>query len=272
MSGYEEFGNLERQGWAELSRAVDYVKLFSTAADQAIQPLLAAISVSRGMRVLDLCCGQGNVTTALLAAGCDVVGADFSPAMLLLAKSHLHGATFVEADAQDLPFEDGEFDAVVSNFGISHVPDQHRALAEVRRVLRKDGSFAMTVWCGPDVSPAFRTFRDAVKLCGDPLVRVPDGPDTHRFANRDVATELLSAADFTDIQFDTVDCAWVLSSPSGLAQIFEKATVRAASLMAQQRPAFLAAIRKEMTQRVRQDFAVGTKWRVPVPAALVMAR
>jgi ubiquinone/menaquinone biosynthesis C-methylase UbiE len=63
--------------------------------------------------------------------------------------------TFVHGDAQILPFQDNNFDIVISNFGICHVPDQPRALAEASRVLRSGGHFAMTVWCGPDVSPCF---------------------------------------------------------------------------------------------------------------------
>ena len=56
------------------------------------------------------------MTEALLSEGMDVVGADFSPAMLTHARRRLPNAEFVEADAQDLPFEDGEFDAVICSF------------------------------------------------------------------------------------------------------------------------------------------------------------
>jgi SAM-dependent methyltransferase len=129
------------------------------ASDQAIDSLLDAADASQNLKALDLCCGQGNVSEALLKRGCKVFGIDFSPAMLEFARRRAPGATFIEADAQNLPFEASEFDfegietSVVSNLGVCHVPDQPRALAEVRRVLRKGGKFAMTVWCGPEASP-----------------------------------------------------------------------------------------------------------------------
>ena len=88
--------------------------------------------------------------------------------MLTLARQRVSDTTFIEADVQDLRFSDAEFDIVVSNFGICHVPDQPRALSEVRRVLRPKGQFAMTVWCGPDVSPCFEVVYGAVRTHGSP--------------------------------------------------------------------------------------------------------
>ena len=141
---------MERRGWADATRAAGYVELFASAPDQAIDSLLDAVGARAGIKALDLCCGQGNVSEALLSRGCEVVGIDFSPAMLAFARGRASNATFIEADAQELPFDDAEFDVVVSNLGICHVPDQPRAVAEARRVLRPTGKFAMTVWCGPE--------------------------------------------------------------------------------------------------------------------------
>jgi SAM-dependent methyltransferase len=183
----------------------------------------------------------------------------------------LPDVTFIEADAQDLPFDDAEFDAVVSNLGICHVPDQPRALAEVRRVLSPGGRFAMTVWCGPDVSPCFDVVYGAVKAHGDPAICAPVGPDFHQFAKRDVAERLLSEAGFTDVDLTVIDCAWELNSPTDLCEIYEKGTVRAAMLLARQPPQNLAAIRSAMADAVRQRFVCGFRWRVPVPAALLRA-
>ena len=75
------------------------------------------------LKALDLCCGQGNVSEALLRRGCKVFGIDFSMAMLAFGHGEEHQwATFIEADAQKLPFEVFEFDFVVSNLGVCHVP------------------------------------------------------------------------------------------------------------------------------------------------------
>ena len=262
---------MERRSWSDAARASSYVELFASASDQAIDSLLDAAGAGPGRKVLDLCCGQGNVSDALLRRGCTVVGADFSPAMLALARQRVPKAVFIEADAQALPFGDAEFDIVVSNLGVCHVPDQPRALAEVRRVLRRGGTFAMTVWCGPDSSPCFAAVYGAIRDYGDPGVSMPSGPDFHQFARRETAVKLLSDAGFLDVNVSTIDCAWDLEAPGDLFEIYAKGTVRAAMLLAGQPPQNLAAIRAGLTSSVRERFSHGKRWRVPVPAALVRA-
>lgn len=265
------FAELERDGWSDPARAAGYVGLFASASDQAIASLLDAAGAKAGLNALDLCCGQGNVAEALLERGCRITGIDFSPAMLAFARRRVAGATFTQGDAQTLPFDDGEFDIVVSNLGVCHVPDQPRALSEVRRVLRPGGRFAMTVWCGPDRSPCFDLVYRTIKTHGSPTVSVPPGPDFHQFAKREAAESLLHDAGLQLVDWAVVDCAWDLERPEGLAEIYEKGTVRAATMLNSQPPQHLAAIRAALAQAVRERFAHGERWRVPVPAALLSA-
>jgi SAM-dependent methyltransferase len=271
LSDFTAFGNMERRSWSDAARASGYVKLFAAASDQAIPSLLHAVGAKSNVKALDLCCGQGNVSEALAGCGCEVVGVDFSPAMLAFARERVPGATFMEADAQDLPFGDGAFDVVVSNLGVCHVPDQPRTLTGVRRVLRPGGRFAMTVWCGPDVSPCFEVFYGTVKAHGSSAVTLPPGPDFHQFANRAIATRLLSDAGFADIELTIVDCAWDLDSPESLFGIYAQGTVRAAAMLAVQPQHNLIAIQSALAEVVRRRFASGNRWRVPVPAALLRA-
>jgi SAM-dependent methyltransferase len=271
MSDYAAFGSMERNGWSDPVRVSGYINLFASASDQLIPSLLDAVGAKANLRALDLCCGQGNATEALAGRGCHVVGIDFSPAMLTLARQRVPSATFFEGDAQDLPFTDAEFDIVVSNVGVCHVPDQARALSEIRRVLRPPGRFAMTVWCGPDVSPCFEVVYGAVKAHGNPNVSLPPGPDFHQFAKREIAETLLSKAGFSNIELLTIDSGWDVSSPESLAEIIERGTVRAATLLANQPPQNVAAIRSALAEATKERFAAGNRWRVPVPAALVSA-
>jgi SAM-dependent methyltransferase len=271
VSDFSQFGDMERSSWSNASRASGYVELFASASNQAIGSLLDAAGANSGLKTLDLCCGQGNVSEALLSRGCEVVGVDFSPAMLAYARKRAPEAIFIEANAQNLPFNDAEFDVVVSNLGVCHVPDQPRALAEARRVLIPGGGFAMTVWCGPDISPCFAAVYGAIKAHGHPDVSIPLGPDFHQFARREVAERLLSDAKFSKIDVAIVDCAWDLDAPENLFEIYAKGTVRAAMLLANQPPQNLAAIRSALAISVRQQFSNGNRWRVPVPAALVRA-
>lgn len=271
MSEFPTFAEMERSSWSDATRASGYVQLFASAPDQAIESLLDAAGADRGLKALDLCCGQGNVSEAMLSRGCQVVGVDFSPAMLAFARQRAQTATFVEADAQNLPFFDAEFDLVVSNLGVCHIPDQPRALTEARRVLRPGGRFAMTVWCGPKSSPCFASVYAAIKTHGDPHVSAPSGPDFHQFARRDVAIKLLTEAGFANIDVTTVDCVWSLNAPEDLFEIYAKGTVRAAMVLSRQPPENLAAIRSALTAMVQEQFSSEGRWRVPVPAALVRA-
>lgn len=271
MSEFEVFGRMESDNWSDSSRAAHYVELFSSMTDQSVQALADAVHAANGRLALDVCCGQGNVSEALKDRGCEVSGLDFSQAMLDIARSRVQGVNFVHGDAQNLPFEDNNFDIVVSNFGICHVPDQPRALAEAYRVLRPGGHFAMTVWCGPDVSPCFELLYGAVKAHGSPEVGLPVGPDFHQFARIEFATGLLSETRFSNVEMKVVDCAWVLDRPELLCETFEKATVRAAQLFGAQPPERRAAIRAAMATTVRERFGDGRRYKVPMPAALVSA-
>jgi len=123
-----------------LTRALGMGKVYDT--------LVAQADLGDGLRVLEIGCGTGNVTTRVKRAspGVDVVGIDPDP--LALARSQrkaqgLSGIRFERAYAQQLPFEDGEFDRALSSMMLHHLDEDVKAgaLAEVYRVLRPGGQF-----------------------------------------------------------------------------------------------------------------------------------
>ncbi|WP_217352171.1 class I SAM-dependent methyltransferase [Ruegeria sp. HKCCA5763] len=270
MAAYEGFAELETQGWSNDTISSGYVTMFSEASDMAIPSVVS--QVGSNSRVLDLCCGQGNVTEALANAGHTVTGADFSAKMLSHARKRFPTGDFIEADAQDLPFEEDSFDSVVCSFGLMHVPDQPKALSEIRRVLKPNGQFIMTSWCGPDVSPVFQVFYSSVQEHGDPSVTMPDSPNFHQFANEEMAKSILSDAGFEVEKQEQLDCSWVLDEPGDLAEIFQNGAPRGGYLLSQQPEANNAAIKAAVAEKVRSRFSDGDKWRAPIPASLIVAR
>lgn len=100
-------------------------------------------------RVLDLCCGTGDMTFALKKragkATPEIVGADFSHAMLYRATVKSRGTKlrWVEADALNLPLPNGHFDLVTSAFGFRNLADYDAGLLEIYRVLRRDGEIGI---------------------------------------------------------------------------------------------------------------------------------
>ena len=101
-------------------------------------------------RVLDVAAGNGNATLAAARRGCRVISTDYVPALLDLgaerAKAERLNIEFRVADAEDLPFADGSFDAVVSTFGVMFTPDHERAAQELLRVCRPGGRIGLANW------------------------------------------------------------------------------------------------------------------------------
>jgi demethylmenaquinone methyltransferase/2-methoxy-6-polyprenyl-1,4-benzoquinol methylase len=95
--------------------------------------------VQAGDRVLDACCGTGDLALADERAGGTVTGLDFSERMLERAHGKSTSVEWIQGDALALPFPDGSFDAVTVGFGVRNVVDLERGLAELRRVLRPGG-------------------------------------------------------------------------------------------------------------------------------------
>jgi SAM-dependent methyltransferase len=105
------------------------------SGDGVWEEALRAIAEVNPYCVLDAGCGVGDF--ARLVSAPHVVGVDSSAAMVERAREN--GVDAREADIQDLPFADGEFDVVVSNWTLYHLPDLDRGLAELARVIRRGG-------------------------------------------------------------------------------------------------------------------------------------
>src|SRR5262245_37218951 len=103
-----------------------------------------ALLDDRHMAVLDVGCGTGLMSAMLAAQGRQVVGVDLSSAMIAQARRRSGScATFIEADAENLPIASSSVDAVVNLISLHHYPDPSRAVAEFRRVLRPGGSLVL---------------------------------------------------------------------------------------------------------------------------------
>ena len=140
---------------------------------RAFAPILARPDA----RVLDLCCGTGDMTAALLALrpkpSEPILGLDFSAEMLARARAKFpapqHNILWVEADAMHLPYPDDTFDLITAAFGFRNLTNYAAGLAEIHRVLRPGGSLGILEANQPDgISGALYTlyFRHILPVIG----------------------------------------------------------------------------------------------------------
>jgi demethylmenaquinone methyltransferase / 2-methoxy-6-polyprenyl-1,4-benzoquinol methylase len=164
--------------------------------------------VRPGDRVLDACCGTGDLAVAAARAGGRVTGLDFSEKMLERARRKAPLIDWVRGDVLALPFEDGSFDSVTVGFGIRNVEDLEAGLRELRRVLRAGGRLGVLEITQPEgfLSPFYRVWFDRVVPA---LGRVLPGgaaytylpASVRRFPGPEALAEALRSAGFGDVRW-----------------------------------------------------------------------
>jgi ubiquinone/menaquinone biosynthesis C-methylase UbiE len=112
--------------------------------------LAEAMDLRAGQTVLDVAAGNGNITLAAARRWCEVTSTDYVESLLEFGRKRAEAerlqVKFQIADAEDLPFADASFDAVVSTFGVMFSPDQDSAAAELLRVCRSGGRIGLVNW------------------------------------------------------------------------------------------------------------------------------
>jgi SAM-dependent methyltransferase len=255
----------EHAGWQRA--ASSYGNSFAHATAPYIAALLKAAEISPGQHVLDVACGPGHLAAAASARGASAHGLDFSAAMVGIARSAHPEVVVTEGDAEHLPYPDSTFHAVVSSFGIHHVPRPELALAECKRVLKPGARIAFTVWAAPEENTAWSLVFDAIARHGNRSALTAPPPGA---LNRtDQCVGVLEAAAFVDRSAEIVRSEWLLRDGRALLAALSAGTVRMAALIAAQEPSALAAVAKDIdsqAERFRRDENLA------IPIAAVLAR
>ncbi len=188
-----------------------------------------------------MACGTGRVTSRAVERGAIVRGVDFSRAMLEVARANHSPAQFDEGDAEALPYADASFDAVVSNFGVHHVPRPHLALREAYRVLRSGGRVAFSFWAEPGDNVAWKLLFDAVARHGNPAASEAPSPGGG-FRGAAQCAEALREAGFADATTTLVGARWRHADSAGLVAALRAGTARMAAMIEAQPAAVMPAI------------------------------
>jgi ubiquinone/menaquinone biosynthesis C-methylase UbiE len=144
----------DEQTLAATHRAMWALGDYALMAEEVMAPLgpilVAANRIRPGIRVLDVAAGSGNISLPAAETGATVVSTDLTPELLQRsqARAAAQGLTldYREANAHALPFDDGEFDSVISAIGVMFAPDHRRAAGELVRVCRPGGTIGVISW------------------------------------------------------------------------------------------------------------------------------
>lgn len=153
----EEFKQAQRATW----EAGDFADIAQHITDVG-ERIVAEAGIEAGRRALDVACGTGNAALPAARAGAEVTGLDLVPKLLdagrARAESEGLSVTWVEGDAEELPFDDDSFDRVLSTFGHMFAPRHQRTADEMARVCAEGGLIVTAAW-DPDgaVGEFFRT-------------------------------------------------------------------------------------------------------------------
>ncbi|MEO0766365.1 MAG: class I SAM-dependent methyltransferase [Pseudomonadota bacterium] len=202
--------------------------------DGLMQPVLDGVlqraDLQPAQRVLDVGCGTG--TSSLRAGeavgpGGSVTGVDISEPMLKRARqvgSHRSNVAFVTADVADHAFTPGEFDRVISRFGVMFFVDPLAAFRNVRKSMKPGARLSMACWSALDANPWFRIPMYAAKdRLGAPPPVDPDAPGPLAFRNIDRVRGILDGAGFTAIDATAEDL--FLTPPGDLDHVSRHAAM-----------------------------------------------
>lgn len=226
----DAFKGFEAAGWDD--KALTYDRLTGRVTARVVEPLLDVAAVGRGARVLDLATGTGTIAAAAAARGATPVGVDLAEGMIDAARAGHPDLDFRRADAEELPFQDGAFNAVVAGFVFNHLPCPELAAAECARVLLPGGRIAVAVWDEPKRSRFLGVLAEAVDVAGlGTGGDLPPGPDPYRFANDAELKALLAEVGFVAVAVRAIEFTQQVSDVDELLEGIVGGSVRTAKVL-----------------------------------------
>jgi ubiquinone/menaquinone biosynthesis C-methylase UbiE len=258
------FRDVELAGWSK--RPASYDQHMTPITNQVIAPMIAALGVVAGKKVLDICCGPGHLAGSIAAEGAEVEGIDFAASMIVRAHENYPVLTFRQADAEALPYAEGTFDHAVCAFGVMHLSRADVAIAEAFRVLRPLGRFVFTQWANDD--ELLGIVLSAIAKYGAPVTHLPDAPPTFRFSDPSECRRVLQASGFTDVRDDRVETICTIQGPDSLLELIYGGAVRAAMVLEAQEPMRREQIHDAVLQAAKANISNGV---VVIRRPVVMA-
>ncbi|HZI90953.1 MAG TPA: class I SAM-dependent methyltransferase [Thermoleophilaceae bacterium] len=252
-----------RTGWSQGKYSA-----LSEGLRPASHALAEACAVSAGQEVLDVAAGDGNFALACAREGASVVASDMAPGMVEKGRRRSedegYDVEWVEADAEDLPFEDGRFDCTGSVFGAMIAPRPEAAASELFRVTRPGNTVGMVTWT-PE-SASIEMFE-----IGRKYAPPSDLPALEEWGREDVVRERFDGlANTIDMERRTMP--WTGDSPEEFVATMEEHSPMQAAAKAQMPPDVYAQMREEFVDLARRWAGDDGPFSVDVEYLLIVAR
>ncbi|MGD0963368.1 MAG: class I SAM-dependent methyltransferase [Candidatus Acidiferrales bacterium] len=248
MDAFEAFKSQQKQSWSRFA-PIEMITMFPAAR------LVKFAGVTVGQRVLDVGCGTGVVAITAARMGAKVTGIDLTPELLERAR---HNSTVAaldmdwrEGDVEKMPFADGEFDVVLSQFGHMFAPQPAVAIAEMLRVLKSGGTIAFSTW-PPDLFMG-RMFAMTARYTPPPP---PGVAPPVQWGDQAIIRERLGNA-VTGITFENGLMLSPALSPQHFRAVTEQTVgplINLVEMMGSSDPAKLAAFRAEYDAGIAEYF------------------
>lgn len=262
----ESFANFERAGWDK--NIAGYDGVFGPVTRQTVNATLDAANVTAGSKVLDVCTGPGMLAAGASQRGAIPFGIDFSDEVVKFARQQIPDGEFHKADAQNLPFSDDSFDAIVCGYGLMHVPDPRAALDEMMRVVRPGGRVAVSSWDGAAPNNGLGLIYAAVGAHGRFDVQLPHGPDFFQFGTEEKMADALREVGFLDVEATSFEQYWRMNSAADLLDGIRKGTVRANALLSAQSDDAINGILGHLEQSISGMANSEGGFDIPLPAII----
>ena len=262
------FKDMERSGWQ--AKAEGYDNFVGVVTTQAIEPTLNAAAVTAGKHVLDVASGPGYGAGGAIARGASAIGIDFASSMVELASKSFPAGEFRLGDGENLAFNDASFDTVICMFGLLHMPQPEKAIAEAYRVLRSEGRYAFTVWDTPETHEFFALIMSAIQAHGNMDVPLPPAPPIFRFSDMDECRTALLDTGFSNVRVETLPLVWKGKSGQDCLDLIYNGSVRVGILLERQSPEVVEKIHSAVIEGA-ETFRRGADIELAWPAVLASA-